>query len=91
VSDAGQHDLIYVGQECFESFTPKRGLLGKGVADLAGTNLSQNRQRLDALIVVRDPIHNLFAMLPKLLGSHVKALFWRHPIPLLAESKPSNL
>ena len=61
-------------EERFELF-PVEGRISRAVSDgFLRPHLRQDRQGLDALVVVGDPIHYLFAVMAELFRSHMELL-----------------
>ena len=68
----GQDDPVEVGEDGRDRLALLRGGGRQGGADLAGGDLRAHREGLDPGPVVGDPVDDLVAVLPELLGSHVR-------------------
>ncbi len=67
-----EHDPVEVGEDRRDRRAALGGGRREGRADLAGGDLRAHREGLDPGPVVGDPVHDLVAVLPELLGSHVR-------------------
>src|SRR5204863_9891710 len=62
-------------QDSFERFAAHRRLRRQRSANLARLCSGKHRKRLNASIVIRNPVHHRMPVTTKLLGSHVQAFF----------------
>ena len=74
VRDARQHDLVQVAQHVRERLAGLGRRVRQRRADLARRDLARAPGRLDALLVVGDPVDDLPSVRAELVGRHV-----RHP------------
>ena len=70
--DAGQDQPVHVREDGLEGLPLRGGVGRQRGADLPGLDRRADRQRLDALLVGRYPIHQRMAPAPKLLRAHVE-------------------
>lgn len=71
MGDAGKDDALQVRKHGVEGLTLKWRLVRQGGADLPRLDLGQDRQGLDPLAVIGDPVDQGMARPAKLLGGHV--------------------
>ena len=88
MGDPGQDQLIHILEDGLKGFSLEGRPIGQRSADLPRLDLGKDRKRLDALIIIGDPIHNGPAIAAEFLGGHVKALLFGHLSFLSVSSVP---
>jgi hypothetical protein len=89
VRDAGQDDAVEVGEDGGEGFAALGRRRRQRGAHLAGGDLRPHREGADPGPVVGDPVDDLVAVLPELLGRHVRRRLG-HPLTVLRGPRASS-
>jgi hypothetical protein len=71
VGDPGKNDLLDVPHHGVEALARFRRTRGKALSDLSRLDPRENGEALDSLVVVDDPVDQLFSIAPELLRRHV--------------------
>ena len=71
VRDPGQDQPVHVGEHRVEGLPFRRGIRRKLRANLARPGAREDREALDPVHVVRDPVHGRAAVASELIGRHV--------------------
>jgi len=78
VCDSRQNERRNVFQQSVKWFTVHRRIYRQLCANLTRLRLRKYGERLDARLVVGDPIHHGMAMAAEFVGGHVERFFFRH-------------
>ena len=69
---ARQNKLVNILKNSFEPFASEWRFSRKRGANIPGLDSRKHWKRFNALVVIRDPVHNFVTVLAKLLRVHVK-------------------
>ena len=81
VCDSRQDQRLHIFQQRLERFALRWRLSRQRRSNLSRLRLREHRERLDAGVVVGDPIHHGVAVAAELVGRHVERLLVRHCPP----------
>ena len=76
--DAGKDQLLNVGQYGREGLAFYRGIGRQRSPNLSGFSPRKDGERLDARLVVGDPVHDSVPVATEFVGRHVKRLLSWH-------------
>ena len=85
--NAGQNQFLNILQQRVKRLALRWRICWKRCANLPRLRLREHRKRIDAGLIIRDPVHHGMAMAAKFVGSHVERLFFRHALTSEDETK----